>query len=284
VLLVFYTYSEGGMSQLLSFSASEFVANFFAQPDAEISASEYFKCFVKPPEFDRLLKAITPTGVPQMVVVDGHSRTGKTWSTVGAIAQLLEMGDVKAVWSPGEDCYRVFADAALGRRVSPGPCVYLSDGLAWIHKALRDLACEEKLPRCCIILLDDFLGTVGLRPLSPVGGDASALAALAEDRLDRNPLINEFRHLTPVLVMTNRSAIRAAAQIRLGLDVVTPRSHANEVIRVRRGIFLGADHSLRGTETLEFLASVLRAHSSIVGRDSAFQLPAIAAFAPGAPE
>ena len=270
------------MDRLLFVSQSTFLDGFFLPLAAKTTtAAGYFtKTFVRPPEHQELKDELTPQGRSRLVIIDGHSRLGKTWSTVGAIAELLAEGKIPGVWTPGEDCFQIFADAAIGRDVAPGPCQFLSEGLSRI----RRLAAAAGLPEHCLVLLDDFLGTVGLRPISKDNSIDSDLRDFVSDEPAINPLLLELTSLKPTVVITNRSAIRAAAKIRLGLDPLASDSEGSAITRVRRGLFLSSGNRVLGSVDTPFLCEVLSQHQSFLKDNAGFALPALVAFAPDAPE
>jgi len=246
-----------------------FISDFFQSLEGQttVTASTYFKLFREPPNFQSLVKGFSESSYPRVVLLDGQSRAGKTWTGLGLIKRLLEKGLVDGVWSAGEDSSSVFTQ---GRKT-------VEDGINWVAQSLTSLW-NRKPPTPgyrLIIFLDDFFGSAWLRPLTSDEKARELVRNVLTIGDDRNPLLQALRSVANVqatLVMTGRSSIFSLAETRLGAWL------GDRFARNEQAFFQHLTGELIGEGTAEWLDSCLKAHKNFSAEHPEFELPPLTAF------
>jgi len=255
-------------------SASDLVKSFFLRiPGTEVSPAEYFeRTFVEPKEFGELLARMSPSSPPRLLVWDGQSRIGKTWSAAGAVRTMLECRAVDLVWTSGEDSHLVYDPSHTWRGRT------LLDAFKEVERRVKDLVDRGVLHGRVVILLDDFVGTARLRTIPTSSRDLAVLAGYFAPDADTNPLLRILARLpAATLAITGRSSVFTSARVRLGLPFDV-RDH------VSRGVFQTIDGRFIGAVDGDWLADVVESHSSFIRTQPEFLLPPVAAFAAEAPQ
>jgi len=232
--------------------AQTFLENFFRDAPFGQTASQHFRQTVQKVEtIAEIRDVIAPEdGCKKVIVLDGHPRAGKTWSTLLSVCRLIDDGAVAPdeIWTSGVDSWNVFGDAEM----------YLPEACEKVREHLvRDR------PR--LVLLDDFLGTNQPRLLSRQRVDLVELRRLLRPYFswnDDNPWISA---LAPggVLILTGRSVLFNVMDVLLGVRARAPDPGAREVRQrvLRRGIFENFhDDSPFGTFASQELRSAAEAN------------------------
>src|SRR5829696_2980444 len=164
-------------------SPEPFINEFFRifEGETTVTANTYFDLFREPPNFQRLLNSFSESPYPRVVLLDGQSRAGKTWTALGLIKRLLEDGVINAVWSAGEDSCSVYTQ---GRST-------VEDGINWVTQSLVS-SWKEKPPPSdyrLVVFLDDFFGSAWLRPLTSGENGPEPVRSFLTIGDDSNPLL-----------------------------------------------------------------------------------------------
>lgn len=167
------------------------------------SLDHFLNAFVHPKEFDALRESILPErDTKKIVLVDGHPRSGKTWSVAYAVRDIIAKSDwqLEDYWSSGVDSLKVFPNSG---------CPLLEG----CRNTLAQLGGKKKKK---LILLDDFLGTNTLRRV-PAQSEVAECARLFE-WTSTNPIVSAMEE-SSTLVITGRSLFFTLSELFLGLDI-----------------------------------------------------------------
>ncbi|HJQ69151.1 MAG TPA: hypothetical protein VKA70_09275 [Blastocatellia bacterium] len=205
---------------------AEFLEVFFQaggnHPNPVEAMEHFHNAFVRPPQFHNLIRELRPEqGRKKVVIVDGHPRSGKTFSVARAVAHLVdELDSPNQWWTSGADSLAVF----------PSNDDNLYDGALKVQSQLEEYSSLK------LVLLDDFLGTNQPRDLGRTPYDLSVRPFFVWD--EENPWLRCLSEGS-TLIITARSLHLTLADLALDVKI---RKGTNEVdvINVRnprRGIF-----------------------------------------------
>ncbi|HKO59121.1 MAG TPA: hypothetical protein VJ276_24860 [Thermoanaerobaculia bacterium] len=201
-------------------------AFFFADgrhPNPAEARRVFDKVFVEPPTLASLAEVARPmTGTTKVLIIDGHPRSGKTWSAVRVVADLIdELGlSEDEYWTSGMDSLRVAPDDNTD-----------------LLTVLRNAADALSGKRCLrVVFFDDILGTNRMRPM----GDIEAVRGEIGRYLRWNAENRFIRAMSDdsVLLITGRSLHVTLTKLILGVDI--RQSHDDDSVTVlnsRRGLF-----------------------------------------------
>lgn len=250
-------------------NADLFIDDFFQslKGATDVSPSAYFELFAEPPDFLPILNSFRQTSPPQVLVFDGQSRTGKTWTALGLIKRLLKEKIVDVVWSSAEDSCLIYTQ---GRTT-------VEEGIRCVIESLTSLLRERPRhsPQRLIVFLDDFFGSARLRPLAASERGLEFVRDFLTTGDHRNPLLQallSIENTYPYIILTGRSSIFSLAEARLGVAL------GDRFARNERAIFQHVNGNFIGEKTNEWLDQCSRVHTAFSTEHSEFELPPLTAF------
>ena len=273
-----------------------FFSQFF-KPVAGLTpdpAVYFAETFVPPSDFEDVVATIRPNldqAERKLVIIDGQSRVGKTWTAIGAIARLLDENENLTWWTAGADSYRVFEGSDKDDDGLPrAPCDDILEGLRRVCQALAERQAN-------LVLLDDFFGTVRLRPLASKREDFTPVVTIKDDGLERtvpleideyldwkyphNRLRDALSKSGGTLVLTNRSVILTAAAVHLALPLRKSEPHELTPKRIARGFFRDEEGGLIGAFNEENLQEIYERNKVFITQHPNYRYPHVIAFIDG---
>lgn len=215
------------MSRLLTdfFGARNQDSAAGAGADSRRLIRHFNRAFREPASFPELRNAVdrpAPGGRRRVVIVDGHPRSGKTWSALAGIDQVINARrySEQEWWTSGVDSLKAF----------PSVRTTLEEGIGRITDEITGRGDALKL-----VLLDDLLGTNTYRPWNFQVGEETIARFFRWDA--ENPWI---RTLAPggVLVVTGRSLFFTLTEALLRVKSIRASSCDEvEVVSLRQGLF-----------------------------------------------
>jgi hypothetical protein len=187
-------------------------------------------------------------GKKKVLIIDGHPRSGKTWSAVSLVADLVEeLGlSEEEYWTSGADSLKVASDET-------------TELFTVLSNVEARMAARAPLR---LVFLDDLLGTTHIRPLGDLSEDRRRLHPYfgwdADNRLLRAMSDDS------ILVITGRSLHITLAELIFDIDMMMSQAPAKVTVHnSRRGLFrTSGKGDPFGTFDRELLDAVCRRNRS----------------------
>jgi hypothetical protein len=211
----------------MSDKSDQFLKEFFGadgyHPNGDRARRLFEEAFVPPLKIKNLADAVNPNSrLRKVVIIDGHPRSGKTWSAVKVVADLVDRLDLSPTeyWTSGVDSLKVAPTDETT-----------------LLQSLRNAADAVSATRPLrLVFLDDLLGTNQLRPLDDLVQRREEIARFFRWNRE-NPFLGAMAE-SSVLVITGRSLHVTLMELLLGIDLRVPGDPEYvTVINPRRGLF-----------------------------------------------